>query len=101
MSVSEPFRQDQRAGWAELFFDLVVVAGVGLLAHLLVADHSARAFGIFVVLFLAFWMSWTSFMLYANVRGERTHPIRLMVGIAGLGVINSRKIVSDNAHYVN
>ena len=39
------------------------------------------------MLFLAAWLAWTTFMLYGNVSGSRTHVLRLLVGMFGLGVM--------------
>ena len=78
---------ERHASWAELFFDLVVVAGVAALAHVLHDDVSWRSLGLYVVLFSAFWLSWTSFMLYGNSAGGRTRVIRLLIGMFGLAVM--------------
>ncbi len=78
---------ERHASWAELFFDLVAVAGVAALAHVLASDLDARALGLYTLLFLAFWLSWTTFMLYSNVAAAQTHVIRLMFGMFGLGVM--------------
>lgn len=79
--------QERHATWAELFFDLMVVAGVGLLAHVLATDLSAEAVGLYAVLFPAFWLCWTAFMLYGNVAAGNTHIVRLLFGMVGLGVM--------------
>jgi low temperature requirement protein LtrA len=78
---------ERHASWAELFFDLVVVAGVAALAHVLRSGPGAAALGVYTLLFLAFWLSWTTFMLYSNVAADKTHVIRLLVGMFGLGVM--------------
>ena len=80
-------RIDRHASWAELFFDLVAVAGVAALAHVLAAEWDAAALGLYALLFLALWLSWTTFMLYSNVAAGRTRVLRLMVGMFGLGVM--------------
>ena len=36
---TSPVGEERHASWLELFFDLVVVAGIGMLAHLLQEDH--------------------------------------------------------------
>lgn len=78
---------EHHVSWAELFFDLVVVAGVAALAHVLATELDARALGLFTVLFLAFWLTWTTFMLHANITADRTRVLRLLVGTFGLGVM--------------
>jgi low temperature requirement protein LtrA len=80
-------RIERHASWVELFFDLVAVAGVAALAHVLEAHLDVAALGLYTLLFLAFWLSWTTFMLYSNVAGGRTQVVRLMVGMFGLGVM--------------
>src|SRR4249919_1964387 len=85
---SQPETEGERhASWAELFFDLVAVAAVGALAHVLAGRLDWQALGLYTVLFLAVWLAWTTFMLYGNVAGSRTHVLRLMIGMFGLGVM--------------
>ena len=78
---------ERHASWAELFFDLVVVAGVATLAHVVAGHPDARSLGLFAVLFLAFWLAWTTFMLYGNVAAGSTRVVRMLVGMFGLGVM--------------
>ena len=78
---------ERHASWAELFFDLVAVAAVGALAHVLAAELGWASLGLYAVLFLAVWLAWTTFMLYGNVAGSRTHVLRLLIGMFGLGVM--------------
>jgi low temperature requirement protein LtrA len=78
---------ERHASWAELFFDLVAVAAMASLAHLLATELDWASIGLYAVLFLAVWLAWTTFMLYGNVSGSRTHVIRLLIGMFGLGVM--------------
>ena len=78
---------ERHASWAELFFDLVAVAGVASLAHVLAVELGWASLGLYAVLFLAVWLAWTTFMLYGNVAGSRTHVLRLLIGMFGLGVM--------------
>jgi low temperature requirement protein LtrA len=80
-------RVERHASWAELFFDLVVVAGVATLAHVLGSELDAAGLGLYALLFLSFWLSWTTFMLYSNVAAGQTRVVRLLVGMFGLGVM--------------
>ena len=80
-------RIERHASWAELFFDLVAVAGVAALAHALGSELDAAALGLYALLFLALWLSWTTFMLYGNVAAGQTRVLRLMVGMFGLGAM--------------
>jgi low temperature requirement protein LtrA len=83
----EAARSERHASWAELFFDLVAVAGVAALAHVLGSGLDAAALGLYALLFLAFWLSWTTFMLYSNVAADQTRVVRLLIGMFGLGVM--------------
>ncbi|MEU4253143.1 low temperature requirement protein A [Amycolatopsis sp. NPDC026612] len=87
--VDEPedTRVERHASWAELFFDLVVVAGVAALAHVLGSGPDLAALGLYALLFLTFWLSWTTFMLYSNVAAGKTRITRLLIGMFGLGVM--------------
>jgi len=83
----QDIRIERHASWAELFFDLVAVAGVAALAHVLGSELDAAALGLYALLFLALWLSWTTFMLYGNVAAGQTRVLRLMVGMFGLGTM--------------
>jgi hypothetical protein len=83
----EATRAERHASWAELFFDLVAAAGVSALAHVLGSELDAAALGLYTLLFLAFWLSWTTFMLYSNVAADQTRVVRLLIGMFGLGVM--------------
>jgi low temperature requirement protein LtrA len=79
----------RHASWLELFFDLVVVVAVAQLAHLLAGHEDTTADDLitFVVLYLAIWLLWTSFTLYANVAGENTWRQSMLAGMAGIAVM--------------
>lgn len=78
---------ERHASWAELFFDLVAVAGVAALTHVLGLELDAAGLGVYTLLYLTFWLSWTTFMLYGNISAGRTRVVRLMIGMIGLGVM--------------
>lgn len=78
---------ERHASWAELFFDLVAAAGVGALAHVLGSELDAAGLGLYALLYLTFWLLWTTFMLYGNVSAGQTRVVRLMIGMFGLGVM--------------
>jgi low temperature requirement protein LtrA len=78
---------ERHASWIELFFDLVLVAGVGLLAHLLSHGPSLADVSLYVLLFLAFWLAWAAFTIYGNVRGDRARILYMLVAMLGLGVM--------------
>lgn len=94
---------ERHASWAELFFDLVAIAGVGTLAHVLVEDVGPRSLGLYALLFLAFWLVWTAYTLYGNVAAGSTVVVRLLVGMFGLGVMAAAvpgvaHVVLDDGH---
>jgi low temperature requirement protein LtrA len=79
--------EERHASWLELFFDLVAVAGIGALAHLLEADDSGTGLGIYVIAFTAIWTIWACFTLYSNIRGEAVRTSTMLMGMAVLGVM--------------
>ena len=83
--VGEP--EERHASWLELFFDLVAVAGIGALAHLLEVDDSGTGLGIYVIAFAAIWTIWACFTLYSNLRGEAVRTSTMLAGMVVLGVM--------------
>ncbi|MEV0269955.1 low temperature requirement protein A [Hamadaea sp. NPDC050747] len=79
--------EDRHASWLELFFDLVIVAAVAQLAHLLHDDLSLKQVAVFAILYYAMWSVWTSFSLYANVRGDRVNQVPLLIAMFGIAVM--------------
>ncbi|NUR73241.1 MAG: low temperature requirement protein A [Hamadaea sp.] len=79
--------EERHATWLELFFDLVIVAAVAQLAHLLHEDVSLKQIAVFAILYYAMWSVWTSFSLYANVRGDRVNQVPLLVAMFGIAVM--------------
>ena len=43
----------------------------------------------YALLFLAFWLSWTGFMLYGNIRADDARAVQLLVGMFGIGVMSA------------
>ncbi|MDM7855859.1 low temperature requirement protein A [Cellulomonas alba] len=78
---------ERHASWLELFFDLVVVAGIGQLAHLLAVDSTAGGLGLYAVAFTAFWLVWACFTAYSNIVGDAVHTVTMLLGMACLGVM--------------
>jgi low temperature requirement protein LtrA len=86
--ASEPVATVERhATWKELFFDLVVVAGIGQLAHLLHEDTEPMTLGLYAVLYLAFWISWAGFAVYGNIAGDGAKTRVLITAMLGLSVM--------------
>ncbi|MFF5209405.1 low temperature requirement protein A [Streptosporangium sp. NPDC000396] len=81
--------EEQRAGWAELFFDLVFVVAVARLAHLLEGDPGPAQFGTFVLLFVAPWWVWLTVTVFVNVTGSDSTRSRLalLASMAAMGVM--------------
>jgi low temperature requirement protein LtrA len=74
-----PEAVESSIGWLELFFDLVVVAAIAVLTEGLEEAPTWSGVGMFLVLYSAIWLTWTSVVLYANVaqKAARTQPIVL------------------------
>src|SRR4051812_19456744 len=86
--TAEPVATAERhATWKELFFDLVVVAGIGQLAHLLHEDTEPTTLGLYAVLYLAFWISWAGFAVYGNIAGDDARTRVLITAMLGLAVM--------------
>jgi low temperature requirement protein LtrA len=83
--VGQP--EERHASWLELFFDLVAVAGIGALAHLLEADDSGTGLGIYVIAFAAIWTIWACFTIYSNLRAEAARTSTMLLGMVVLGVM--------------
>ena len=81
--------EERHASWLELFFDLVVVAGIGMLAHLLAEDESGGGLTLYVVAFTAFWVVWACFTTYGNLAADETHTLPMLAGMAVLGVMTA------------
>ncbi|NDZ83476.1 low temperature requirement protein A, partial [Streptomyces sp. SID10853] len=79
--------EERHSSWLELFFDLIVVAGVGQLAHLLHGEPGPADLGLYALLFLAFWNAWILFTMYANVAGDRVRTMLVMAGMFGMAVM--------------
>ncbi|MEV4616893.1 low temperature requirement protein A [Kitasatospora sp. NPDC049258] len=71
--------EEHRAGWFELFFDLVFVVTVSVLAHGLHGDPDAADFGTFVVLFFPAWWAWVNLMVTVNVFGSARPGVQAML----------------------
>lgn len=78
---------ERHASWIELFFDLVVVAGVLQLSHLLHDGTTLADLGLYVLLFLAFWIGWVCFTVYGNVEGSRARTPSFLLAMLGLAVM--------------
>ncbi len=82
--VAEP---ERHAGWNELFFDLVVVAGAGQLAHLLHDGPHPADLALYGVLYLAFWTVWAGFAVYGDIAASATRLRTLLIAMLGMAVM--------------
>jgi low temperature requirement protein LtrA len=82
--MTEPQR---RADWFELFFDLVFVVTVSVLAHGLHGDPGWAGFVTFLVLFFPAWWAWVNLILSVNLFGARWTRTLLLAAMPGLGVM--------------
>ncbi|MFJ9371668.1 low temperature requirement protein A [Nocardia sp. NPDC101769] len=78
---------ERHASWMELFFDLVAVAGIGQLTHLLHRGPSLGDLGLYVVLYLAFWMVWACITLYGNIARDQARVALMLAAMLGLGLM--------------
>jgi low temperature requirement protein LtrA len=88
---------ERHATWLELFFDLVVVAAVSQLTHLLVHPSGVHV-AAFFVLYTAIWLVWTSFTIYSNVASEKTHTRTMLLGMVGLAAMAAAIPEATGAH---
>jgi low temperature requirement protein LtrA len=80
---------EESASWTELFFDLVVVAGVLQLSHLLHEGRRGEDLGLFTLLYLALWITWAGFTVYGTDASRRGVTPTLLFAMAGLAVMVS------------
>jgi low temperature requirement protein LtrA len=100
-----PDRHDDEAAagrvtWLELFFDLVVVAGLGALTAGLHQEVDHGGVALFVVLYVAIWMTWVSVVLYANIARTQTHvgTVVAVMALIALMAASSPGIYEDRAN---
>ena len=80
-------QEEHRASWLELFFDLVVVVAIATLTERIAEHADLEGLALVVAMYLAIWLVWTSFMLYANVAGEKTHRRAMLIAMACIAVM--------------
>ncbi|MFG2721657.1 low temperature requirement protein A [Streptomyces sp. NPDC048416] len=71
--------EEHRAGWFELFFDLVFVVTVSVLAHVLHGDPGPAEFGQFLVLFFPAWWAWANLSVTVNLFGSGSPRVQAML----------------------
>ncbi|MCA8942364.1 MAG: low temperature requirement protein A [Planctomycetes bacterium] len=87
---------NRRATWLELFFDLVFVAGIGVITHHLAHVHDGhlegRDIAAFFAEFVPLWWIWASHTLFANRfdddgRGHRIVSLSIMFLMMGMAAL--------------
>lgn len=78
---------ERHASWPELFFDLVAVAGVSVVAGQLEAEQSWQHIAVLAIAFAAFWILWASVTTYGNLLADSTSMLVLFASMAVLGVM--------------
>lgn len=78
--------EPRRADWIELFFDLVFVVTVSILARDLHGNPGPRQFLTFLVLFFPAWWAWVNLMVSVNLFGSDRLWTRMMLVVAMPGV---------------
>lgn len=80
----------RRVHWLELFFDLVMVACIGQIAHTMHGEPGWATTGMFFVLLAAVWWAWVNASVTMNLFGARVTPViwlAVTVGMAGIGIM--------------
>lgn len=79
--------RSESTNWLELFFDLVVVAAVGVLTEGLLEDVTWSRVGLTVVVYVSIWLAWSTAVLYVNVVREQTRFWTLTIAMFLLAVM--------------
>jgi len=85
-----PHRPGRRVHWLELFFDLVMVAYIGQIAHTMHGDPSWADGVIFFAFLAAAWWAWVNATVTMNLFGVRITPsiwVAVTIGMIAIGVM--------------
>lgn len=98
-------RDQRRASWVELFFDLVVAGAVNQLAGFLQGHPDLVALARFACFFVPVWWLWVQFSLYADLHESDDVWHRSMLALAliactGLAASASRAAAGDTDAFV-
>lgn len=80
----------RRVHWLELFFDLVMVAYIGQIAHTMHGDPDWTDALVFAALFATAWWAWVNASVTMNVFGARVTPVMFVavtLGMVSIGVM--------------
>jgi len=78
---------ERHASWPELFFDLVAVAGVSVVAHQLETDQPWQHVAVLAIAMTAIWILWASVTTYGNLLADSASIAVLFASMAVLGVM--------------
>ncbi|WP_435238002.1 low temperature requirement protein A [Streptomyces sp. YPW6] len=91
---------ERHAEWNELFFDLVVVAGAGQLAHLLHDGPHLTDLALYTVLYLAFWTTWAGIAVYGDIAASETRLRTLLLAMFGMAVMAASVHTVRSSHAI-
>ena len=98
MSAETETRQPgRRVHWLELFFDLVLVAYIGQIAHTMHGDPSWTDAAVFFALLATAWWAWVNAMVSMNIFGARVTPVIWVAVTVAMISIQSRSDASTGA----
>ena len=83
-------RPARRVHWLELFFDLVMVAYIGQIAHTMHGDPTWLDGLVFFAFLAAAWWAWVNATVTMNLFGARVTPsiwIAVTIGMIAIGVM--------------
>lgn len=86
-AASPAGNEPSSAFWLELFFDLVVVAAMVVLATALEEHPTWEGIGVFSVTFAAIWMSWSGVALYVNAADGQVERRTVLAAMAAIAVM--------------
>ncbi|QIG40735.1 low temperature requirement protein A [Microbacterium sp. 4R-513] len=80
----------RRVHWLELFFDLVMVACIGQIAHTMHGDPDWAAAAVFTLLLAAVWWAWVNATITMNLFGARVTSMiwtAVILAMAAMGLM--------------
>ncbi|SFS04624.1 Low temperature requirement protein LtrA [Microbacterium sp. cf046] len=89
-TTEDEHRPGRRVHWLELFFDLVMVAYIGQIAHTMHGDPGWADGFIFFALLAAAWWAWVNATVTMNLFGARVTPsiwVAVTIGMIAIGVM--------------
>lgn len=103
------FSEHRHATWLELFFDLVFVAAIGVVAHNVAHVHHGhipvKQLLLFPLEFLPLWWIWATHTLYANrfdadSKGHRLACLGIMLLLAMLSAFFGTGLVENYGYFI-